>query len=65
MKEFNEFKVKAEQDKTTTKEKLEIQQSIIRAFDLIRMYRYYVVESIVGGDWGRFCEVYYRYEDNV
>jgi hypothetical protein len=43
----------------------EKQKSIIRVFDLISMYRFYVLEKIVGGNWGRFCEEYNAFQDDV
>ena len=56
--EFREFKL-------TSAAESEKQKSIIRAFDLIRMYRKYYAEDIVGGDWGSFCEEFYRREEDV
>ena len=51
----------------TDKMKLEsdTQKSIIRVFDLISMYRFYVLEKIVGGNWKRFCEEYNAFKDDV
>ena len=43
----------------------EKQKSIIRMFDLISIYRFYVVEKIVGGNWARFCREYNAFEDDV
>jgi len=63
--DFLELKTSAEADKKAAQHESEKQKSIIRAFDLIRMYRYYFAEKIVGGDWGRFCEKYYEFEDDV
>jgi len=63
--DFLEFKNSAEADKNASRHESEKQKSIIRAFDLIRMYRYYVADKIVGGNWGRFCAAYTLFEDEV
>jgi hypothetical protein len=47
-------------------EEAEKQKSIMRAFDLIRMYRFYfLTETAVGMKWNLFCEAYYEWEDDV
>jgi archaellum component FlaC len=58
---FDKLKRKADADHL----ELEKQKSIIRAIDIIRMYRKYYVDAIVGEDWGRFCEDYYAREEDV
>ena len=63
--DFLELKTSAESDKKAAQHESEKQKSIIRAFDLIRMYRYYFADKIVGGNWGSFCEKYYQFEDDV
>jgi hypothetical protein len=60
-KRFDELKMKIDAEHLESKKR----KSIIRAFDIIRMYRKYYVERIVGGDWGLFCETYYGMEEDV
>jgi len=64
-KEFQDLKATSAADKLAAQHESDKQKSIIRAFDLIKMYRYYFVESIVGGNWGNFCEMFYEFEDDV
>lgn len=63
--EFQELKSTSAADKLAAQHESDKQKSIIRAFDLIRMYRYYFAEKVVGGNWGGFCETYYQFEDDV
>eukprot|EP01035_Chromulina_nebulosa_P029522 gene29522-39127_t len=51
---FDEMKLQSER-----------QTSVIRVFDLIRMYRFYVLQNVVGGDWGKFCEEYFAVTADV
>ena len=63
--EFQELKTTSAADKLAAQHESDKQKSIIRAFDLIRMYRHYYAESIVGGNWGTFCEKFYEFEEDV
>lgn len=62
--EFEEFKIASVTEKLAAERETERKESIIKAFDLIRMYRFYYAESIVG-DWKKFCEQFYKFEDEV
>ena len=64
-KEIQEFQMTLAADKQAAHHESEKQQSIIRAFDLIRMYRFYYAVDIVGGNWEDFCEKYYEFEDEI
>jgi chromosome segregation ATPase len=63
--EFQELKTTSAADKLAAQHESDKQKSIIRAFDLIRMYRHYYAESVVGGNWGNFCEKFYEFEQDV
>jgi predicted RNase H-like nuclease (RuvC/YqgF family) len=55
--DFDEYKLETEQAQHK-------QQQLICAFDLVKMYRVYYLENIVG-NWGNFCETYQTYADEV
>jgi hypothetical protein len=59
-KRFEELKIKTDADHLESEKR----KPLVHMFNLIRMYRKYYVEGIVG-DWGRFCETYYKKEEDV
>jgi hypothetical protein len=68
-KKIDDLKKASDADRQNAQLESDKQKSIIRAFDLIKMYQHYIVEPIVlntfRGPWGRFCEKYYEMEEDV